>query len=157
MVPTVFLGIIGIQPSCSLSSNRRIWMHTCLHREHFLRRWFIPSRSRKYPYNPQLFQKSSGFHPYHILIYTLHIILFSHVLMLMLGFMFSFVTNKSIDNIGVRNTFLIFGAIQFCLCGLAVPMYLFGKRARGWSHRRRTNAIWQAQKHTVWFIRLGSP
>jgi len=64
-----------------------------------------------------------------------------YVLRLMVGFIFSFVTNKAIDNIGVRTTFLIFGAIQIGLCGMAVPMYLFGKRARGWSHRRKANAI----------------
>lgn len=64
-----------------------------------------------------------------------------NVLTLMLGFIFSFVTNKAIDNIGVRTTFLIFGAVQIVLCGMAVPMYLFGKRARGWSHRRNVKAI----------------
>jgi hypothetical protein len=52
------------------------------------------------------------------------------------GFIFSLVTNNAIDRIGVRGTFLILGGIHLGVCGLAIPLYIFGKRARGWTHRK---------------------
>jgi hypothetical protein len=45
------------------------------------------------------------------------------------------VTNNAIDHVGVRGTFLILGGIHLGVCALAVPLYVFGKRARGWTHR----------------------
>lgn len=53
-----------------------------------------------------------------------------------IGFVFSLVTNNAVDNVGVRTTFLILGGIHLCVCLLAVPLYVFGKRARGWTHRK---------------------
>jgi hypothetical protein len=52
------------------------------------------------------------------------------------GFIFSLVTNNAVSNIGVRGTFLILGGIHLGICGLAVPLYIFGKRARAWTHRK---------------------
>ena len=54
----------------------------------------------------------------------------------MVGFVFSLVTNNAVSRIGVRSTFLILGAIHLAICSLAIPLYLFGKRARGWTHRK---------------------
>jgi len=53
-----------------------------------------------------------------------------------IGFVFSLVTNNAVDNVGVRTTFLILGGIHLCVCFLAVPLYFYGKRARGWTHRK---------------------
>ena len=56
--------------------------------------------------------------------------------MLTSGFIFSLVTNNAIDQIGVRGTFFILGGIHLGVCSLAIPLYIFGKRARGWTHRK---------------------
>jgi hypothetical protein len=55
---------------------------------------------------------------------------------LIVGFIFSLVTNNAVNKLGVRGIFLILGGIQLGICGLAIPLYLFGKRARGWTHRK---------------------
>ena len=55
--------------------------------------------------------------------------------LLIIGFIFSLVTNNAIDQVGVRGTFLILGGIHLGICALAIPLYIFGKRARGWTHR----------------------
>jgi hypothetical protein len=53
----------------------------------------------------------------------------------MTGFIFSLVANNAVNTLGIRGTFLVFGGIHLGICGLAVPLYIFGKRARGWTHR----------------------
>ena len=60
---------------------------------------------------------------------------FSAYSLLIIGFIFSLVTNNAIDQVGVRGTFLILGGIHLGICALAIPLYIFGKRARGWTHR----------------------
>jgi hypothetical protein len=54
----------------------------------------------------------------------------------LLGFIFSLITNNAIDNLGVRKSFLVFGGIHLAICSLAIPLYIFGKRFRGWTYRR---------------------
>jgi len=53
-----------------------------------------------------------------------------------MGFIFSLVTNNAVDKLGVRSTFFILGGIHLGICTLAVPLYVFGKRFRGWTHRK---------------------
>lgn len=53
----------------------------------------------------------------------------------MTGFIFSLFANNAVNALGVRRTFLILGGIQLAICALAIPLYVFGKRARGWTHR----------------------
>lgn len=45
-------------------------------------------------------------------------------------------TNNAVDSIGVRATFLILGGIHLGICSLAVPLYIYGKRARAWTYRK---------------------
>jgi hypothetical protein len=52
------------------------------------------------------------------------------------GFIFSLITNNAISRLGVRSTFLILGGIHLGVCFLAIPLYVFGKRFRGWTHRK---------------------
>ena len=54
---------------------------------------------------------------------------------LTVGFIFSLVTNNAVTNLGVRQTFLILGGIHLGVCALAIPLYIFGKRFRAWTHR----------------------
>jgi hypothetical protein len=55
---------------------------------------------------------------------------------LIVGFAFSLFTNRMVSVLDVRTTFLIFGGIQLFVCSFAIPLYIYGKRCRAWTHRK---------------------
>ena len=58
------------------------------------------------------------------------------LMLVFVGFIFSLVTNNAVGTIGVRSTFLILGGLHLGVCALAIPLYIFGKRARAWTYRK---------------------
>ncbi|ROW00564.1 hypothetical protein VSDG_03397 [Cytospora chrysosperma] len=53
------------------------------------------------------------------------------------AFGLTFYSNDWIAVQGVRNCFFVIGGITVAVALLTVPMYVLGKRARSWTHRRR--------------------
>jgi len=74
--------------------------------------------------------------PLHPLILPRMLLVISHLKELNVGFVFSLVTNNAVSKVGVRSTFLILGGIHLGICAFAIPLYVFGKRARAWTHRK---------------------
>ncbi|CCG82365.1 Putative uncharacterized protein [Taphrina deformans PYCC 5710] len=52
-----------------------------------------------------------------------------------LGFIFSLWFNDALTADGSRTIFIILGAVQIFVCLFALPLYIYGKRCRSWTHR----------------------
>lgn len=53
-----------------------------------------------------------------------------------IGFLFSLFVPKLLASKGSKTAFVIFGSIQIFLCLFAIPMFIYGKRARHWADCR---------------------
>ena len=53
-----------------------------------------------------------------------------------IGFIMSLFMNSAVEKRGVKNTFLILGGVHIIVCFFAIPLYIYGKRARSWTARK---------------------
>ena len=52
-----------------------------------------------------------------------------------LGFIFSLWFNEALTHRGSKVIFVILGSLQCLICLFALPLYIYGKRLRGWTYR----------------------
>lgn len=54
----------------------------------------------------------------------------------LIGFIFSLFNNKFINNIGSRDSFVVYGCIQLFVALFGIPLYIYGKRIRAWTDKK---------------------
>lgn len=52
-----------------------------------------------------------------------------------MGFIFSFFNTDFAQNSGTKTTFIVYGCVELALGLCAIPLYIYGKRIRDWTHK----------------------